>query len=378
MLRSMTIEQLSTPCAMVDLDRLERNATAMSERARRLGVRLRPHVKTHKCIEAARLQTAGGHAGITVSTLAEAHAFAAAGFRDITWAVPVALDRLDDCSDLARRTEHFRLLVDHPDAVAGLEAFAAAQSLRFEVLLEVDCGHHRSGVDPDDPEAVRVAASIGASPHLALAGILTHAGQSYHCRSRAEAAEVARHERDVMAAFAGRLRAAGISVGEISVGSTPTVTAAEDLSGVTEVRPGNYLFFDAFQAAIGSCRLDEVAFSVLATVLGAYPERRELVVNAGALALSKDPGPIHVDPSCGYGVVVDPSDQHPIAGLRVVSISQEHGVLHSDRPLEPSWQPGSRLRILPNHACLAAACFDRYQVVRGAELVDEWRPVRGW
>jgi len=156
------------------------------------------------------------------------------------------------------------------------------------------------------------------------------------------------------------------------------VMAAEDLSGVTEVRPGNYLFFDAFQAAIGSCRLDEVAFSVLATVLGAYPERRKLVVNAGALALSKDPGPIHVDPSCGFGVVVDPGDQDPIAGLRVVSLSQEHGVLHSDRPLDPRWKPGSRLRILPNHSCLAAACFDRFHVVRGAELVDEWRPVRGW
>ena len=378
MLQPMTFDRLPTPCALVDLDRLERNATAMSERARRLGVRLRPHVKTHKCFEAARLQTAGDFGGITVSTLAEARAFAAAGFRDITWAVPVALDRLDDCADLARRTEHLRVLVDHPLAVSGLEAFAAAQGLRFEVLLEVDCGHHRSGVDPDDPASFQLAASIGASPHLALAGILTHAGQSYRCRSRAEAAEVARHERDVMAAFAGRLRAAGISVGEVSVGSTPTVMAAEDLSGVTEVRPGNYLFFDAFQAAIGSCRLDEVAFSVLATVLGAYPERRKLVVNAGALALSKDPGPIHVDPSCGFGVVVDPGDQHPIAGLRVVSLSQEHGVLRCNRPLEPSWQPGSRLRILPNHACLAAACFDRFHVVRGSEVVNEWRPARGW
>ena len=378
MLRSMTIEHLSTPCAMVDLDRLERNAASMSQQARRLGVRLRPHVKTHKCIEAARLQTAGGFGGITVSTLAEARAFAAAGFRDITWAVPVALDRLDDCADLARRTEHLRVLVDHPLAVSGLEAFAAAQGLRFEVLLEVDCGHHRSGVDPDDPGAVRVAASIEASPHLALAGILTHAGQSYRCRSRAEAAEVARHERDVMAAFAGRLRAAGISVGEVSVGSTPTVMAAEDLSGVTEVRPGNYLCFDAFQAAIGSCRLDEVAFSVLATVLGAYPERRELVVNAGALALSKDPGPVHVDPGCGFGVVVAPADQLPIPGLRVVSISQEHGVLRSDRPLASSWELGNRVRILPNHSCLAAACFDRFHVVRGSEVVDEWHPVRGW
>jgi D-serine deaminase-like pyridoxal phosphate-dependent protein len=378
MLRSMNLESLLTPCALVDLDRLERNAAAMSRQARRLGVRLRPHVKTHKCVEAARSQTAGEHGGITVSTLAEARAFAAAGFRDITWAVPTALDRLDECAELVRRTDHFCLLVDHHRAVAELEAYAAAHALRFEVLLEVDCGHHRSGVDPGDPAAIRLAGSIHAAPHLELAGILTHAGQSYRCGNRADAAEVARHERDIMTAFAGRLRAAGVRVEEVSIGSTPTVTAAEDLTGVTEVRPGNYLFFDAFQAAIGSCRLDEVAFSVLATVTGVYPERRELVVNAGALALSKDPGPIHVDPSCGFGVVVEAADQQPIPGLRVISLSQEHGVLRSDRPLDPSWQPGSRLRILPTHSCLAAACFDRFHLVRGTEIVDEWRPVRGW
>ncbi len=378
MLRAMTLDRLPTPCALVDLNRLERNAAAMSQRARRLGVRLRPHCKTHKCVEAARIQTRDAHGGITVSTLAEARAFADASFVDLTWAVPAALDRLDECAELVRRTDSFRVLVDHPRAVAALEAFAAAHGLRFEVVLEVDCGHHRSGVDPDDPAALGLAASIHAAPDLELAGILTHAGQSYRVTSRAEAAEVARHERDVMVAFAGRLRAAGIPVGEVSVGSTPTVSAAEDLTGVTEVRPGNYLFFDAFQAAIGSCRLDEVAFSVLATVIGVYPDRRELVVNAGALALSKDPGPIHVDPSCGFGVVVDATDQRSIPGLRVASISQEHGVLRSDRPLDPRWQPGSRLRILPNHSCLAAACFDRFHVVRGIEIVDEWRPVRGW
>ena len=378
MLRPMTLSELLTPCALVDLDRLERNASAMAERARRLGVRLRPHVKTHKCVEAARIQTAGEHGGITVSTLAEARAFADASFRDITWAVPVALDRLDECAELVRRTDRFRVLVDHPWAVAELEVFAAAQGRRCELLLEVDCGLHRSGVDPDRPEAVAVAAAAHGSPHLQLAGILTHAGQSYRCRSRAEAAEVAIHERDVMVAFAGRLRAAGIAVGEVSIGSTPTVAAADDLSGVTEVRPGNYLFFDAFQVAIGSCTLDEPAFSVLATVLGVYPERRELVVNAGSLALSIDPGPVHVNPGCGFGVVVTTTGQRTIPGLRVVSLSQEHGVIRSDRRLAPLWQPGSRVRILPNHACLAAACFDRFHVVRGTEIVDEWRPVRGW
>ena len=374
----MSVDRLPTPCAVVDLERLERNASAMSDRAQRLGVRLRPHVKTHKSAEAAHIQTAGHDGAITVSTLAEAKGFADAGFGDITWAVPIALDRIHDCAELVRRIDRFRLLVDHPAAVAELERFASAQGLRFEVLLEVDSGLHRSGVDPEARAAIDLAAGICDSPHLELAGILTHAGQSYRCRNRSEAAEVACRERDVMVAFGGRLRAAGIGVPEVSVGSTPTVIAADDLTDITEVRPGNYLFFDAFQAAIGSCSLDEVALSVLATVLGVYPDRHELVVNAGALALSKDPGPVHVDPGCGYGVPVAVADQRRIEGMRMVSLSQEHGVLRSDRPLDPSWRPGARIRILPNHSCLTAACFDRYHVVRGSEVVDEWRPVQGW
>jgi len=372
------LDHLTTPCAVVDLDRLERNAAAMQQRTRSLGVRLRPHVKTHKCVQAAHLQTAGGGGGVTVSTLAEARSFANEGFSDITWAVPLALDRLDGCADLATRLSRFLLLVDHPLTVAELDRFAAARSIRFEVLLEVDCGLHRSGVAPDGDGAVTAARSIHESAYLEFAGILTHAGQSYRCRNRTEATEVSRHERDVMVAVAQRLRAAGVGVPEVSIGSTPTVIAADDLSGVTEVRPGNYLFFDAFQTAIGSCGLDEVALSVLATVLGVYPERRELVVNAGALALSRDPGPVHVDPDCGFGIPVESASQRPMTGLKVVSLSQEHGVVRSDRPLGPQWRPGSKLRILPNHSCLAAACFDRYHVVRGTEVVDEWRPVRGW
>ncbi|MBW2524835.1 MAG: alanine racemase [Deltaproteobacteria bacterium] len=374
----MTLHELITPCALVDLDRLERNAAAMTARTRALGVRLRPHVKTHKCPEAARIQTRGLDGAITVSTLAEARLFADEGFSDITWAVPLALDRLDECAELATRLARFRLLVDHPVTVAALERFAAAQGVRLEVLLEIDCGLHRSGVAPDGDGALTTARSIHASAHLTFAGILTHAGQSYRCRSRAEAAEVSRHERDVMVALADRLRAAGLVVPEVSVGSTPTVTAADDLTGITEVRPGNYLFFDAFQAAIGSCLLDEVAFSVLANVLGVYPERRELVINAGALALSRDPGPVHVDPHCGFGIPVEIANQDPMAGLQIVSLSQEHGVLRSDGPLSADWRPGSRLRILPNHSCLTAACFDRFHVVRGTDVLDEWRPVRGW
>jgi D-serine deaminase-like pyridoxal phosphate-dependent protein len=372
------ITDAKTPCGLVDLDRMERNARRMSDHAHRLGVRLRPHVKTHKCAEVARLQVAGHFGGITVSTLAEARGFARAGFQNISYAVPVPLDRLDECVELQRDLESFHLLLDHPTTLRALEQSAPSHALRWSVFLKVDSGGHRAGVDPHGDGAVELARALRDSPHIDFRGILTHAGQAYGSRSRADAAEVAAHERELMLRFADRLGRAAVQVEEISIGSTPGLTASSNLDGVTEVRPGNYIFFDAHQAAIGSCALDEVAFSVLGRVIGVHPDRHELVVNTGALALSKDPGAIHVDASCGFGVAVNPRDQRPIAGLRLASLSQEHGIIRSEGPLDSGWSPGDVVRILPNHSCLAAACFDRYHVVRGDEIVDEWRPFRGW
>jgi len=377
-LRIVNLRELTTPGAVVDLDRLERNAAWMTHRAKKLGVCLRPHVKTHKCVEAAKLQTAGQTKRLTVSTLAEAQEFATAGFDDITYAVPLSPKAVPECARLTRTVKRFNVIVDHPVAVDALEAYAHTHDLRFSVFLKVDCGLHRAGVDPDSPEAVTLAGRLHRSSRMNFRGILTHAGQSYSCRNRSEAANVAAHERDTMVTFAAKLRGEGLTVAEISIGSTPTITAVDRLPGISEIRPGNYLFFDAFQTAIGSCVLEDVAFSVLTTVVGAYPDAQRLVVDAGALALSKDPGPTHVDPDCGFGVVVTEHDCRPVPGLRVTSLSQEHGVLHSDGPLDPAWRPGTRFRIVPNHSCLAAACHDRYHVVRGTEVVDKWRPVRGW
>jgi len=374
----MRIEDLRTPAALVDSGVLERNASRMSDRVKRLGVRLRPHVKSHKTLEAARLQVRGHFGGITVSTLAEAAFFAAGGFRDITYAVPIAAAKLAAAVELALRLDRLNLLVDHPDAAAAVEACARERGVRFPVFLKVDCGYHRAGVDPANEESVAFAARLAASGQLNFCGILTHAGHAYQCRTAEEIRAVAAHERDVMVAFAGRLRAAGVPVEEVSLGSTPTLAVADNLAGVTEARPGNYAFFDAFQAAIGSCTLDEVAFSVLVRVIGRYPERRELLVDGGALALSKDPGPVHVDPTCGFGVVLTPSGTR-LPGVRMVSLSQEHGVLRSATALGPDALPiGALLRIVPNHACLAAALFERYAVLRDGVVVDEWRPARGW
>ena len=374
----MRLGDLKTPAALVDVARLAGNAAWGAKRARDLGVALRPHVKTHKCVEAARIQTLETGGAITVSTFAEARAFAAEGFRDILHAVPLSPGRLDEAAELAQTVPAFHVLLDHPATAERLEAAAARRGLEMSVFLKVDCGYHRAGVDPRNPEALIFARSLAESVHLKFRGVLTHAGHAYGARNADEAARVAEQERTVTAAFAEALRAEGVSVETVSVGSTPTFAAARSMEGVTEARPGNYLFFDAHQAAIGSCAEDDIAFGVLATVVGCYPNRNEAVVDAGALALSKDAGPVHVDPACGFGLLAGESGER-LAGLRLVSLTQEHGLIRA-RPgaTVEDLRPGSRLRIFPNHSCLAAACFDRYHVLDGQEVIDLWHPVRGW
>jgi D-serine deaminase-like pyridoxal phosphate-dependent protein len=371
--------ELTTPAALVDLDRLEANTSRISERVRRLGAKLRPHVKTHKCAEAARFQIRGHFGGITVSTLAEASFFARGGFRDVTYAVPISPSRLEEAVEIGRSLESFHLLLDHESTFEAMAACARAKGVRLSSFLKVDCGYHRAGVDPKSEASVALALRMARSPDVEFAGILTHAGHSYHATSADEIKAFAETERRVMAEFAAKLAEAGAPPPVVSVGSTPTISLGDSLEGITEARPGNYVFYDRFQAAIGSCGLESAAFSVLATVLSHYPDRNEILIDAGGLALSRDEGPTHLDPQCGYGAVFSGDGSTHFSALRIHSLSQEHGKMKSDRPIDYTVLPvGARLRIVPNHSCLAAALFDRYHVFRGETAVDEWRPVRGW
>ncbi|MGD2135511.1 MAG: alanine racemase, partial [Gemmatimonadales bacterium] len=240
-----TTHDLPTPSLLLDLDILERNLVRMAERARTLGVALRPHIKTHKSIEIGERQRALGARGITVATLAEARAFADHGFDDVTWALPVVLSRLDDVCDLAERVT-LRLVVDSQAAVTALHALGVP----LHLWLEVDCGDHRAGVRPDASLAFDLARTIHTSTTLTFDGLLTHSGHAYRTPGRAALAHVAAQERDVMVGLAERLRSAGVPVDGVSVGSTPAMSAAEDLTGVTEARPGNYVFHDYTQVLL--------------------------------------------------------------------------------------------------------------------------------
>lgn len=371
----MRIEELATPAALVDLDRLEANARWALERAAGLSVCLRPHVKTHKCPEIGLLQCGGRPGPVTVSTFAEARAFSKRGFQDLLLAVPLPPGRIGEALALLREGSDVAFLVDQEPTVTLLEEGSAHASLVPSVYLKVDAGFHRAGVDPHHPESLAFGLRLSKSRRLRFRGILTHAGQAYGTRNPEEAREVARFERDTAVSFARRLTERGSGPLEVSVGSTPAFAAVDHLHGVTEVRPGNYAFFDAFQAAVGAAQIGRTAFTVLAEVTGVYPRRGTAVINAGSLALSRDPGPVHVDPHCGFGVVLDLAGT-PIRDLRVLSLTQEHGLLSGEAAVR--LKPGDRVRVVPNHACLAAALFDRYHAVRGNEVETVWWPVRGW
>lgn len=362
----MHLSEVRTPALLLDLRKLKLNLGRMAERASRLGVRLRPHIKTHKSLEVARLQRGLGADGITVSTLYEARAFADGGFDDITWAFPLILHRLPEVIELAERVD-LAVLVDSPEAVTALAGLARP----LRVFLKVDCGYHRAGVDPESDLAVDLASRVSEAPRLELAGILTHAGHSYYCRGREALRTVAHQERDVMTRFAERLRRAGLTIPTVSVGSTPTMSVIEDLTGVDEMRPGNYAFFDLSQVVFEVASVEECALTVLSTVVSSQPGATHSVVDAGALALSKDAGPIGLGHDSMGAIFADYGSARLDGETRLTALSQEHGRLSKRLPV------GKRLRILPNHSCLTAAQFDEYLVVDGDRVIDRWPVLRG-
>ena len=352
---------VETPALLLHLDVVERNLGFMAGRARDLGVRLRPHAKTHKCVELGRRQLAHGAAGLTVATLAEAEAFIDAGLTDLTWAFPIDPTHIARARRLAERAT-LRVVTD------DLETARALGGSGLHVFLKVDCGYHRAGVDPSAPYALEVARELGRERGLTFDGILSHSGHSYQTRNHDEAAKVAEQERSVMVWFADLLRRDGIPVRTVSVGSTPAMAAVRGLTGVSEARPGNYVFYDQTMVLIGCCAAEDVGVTVLTSVVSHQPGASHLIVDAGALSLSKDTGPRHVDQAPGMGAVRG----HP--ELLVTTLSQEHGRIEAQSAagIDRKLAVGERIEIVPNHSCLTVAHFDVYHVVQNGVVVDRW------
>lgn len=374
---SQNVYNTRTPGLILDLDRVRNNAAQISEIAKRNNVRLRPHIKTHKCIEVARIQTAGHDGAITVSTLAEAAAFAKHGFTDITYAVPIEHGKFADAIEIFQSGVKLNLLTDDAETVTLLNEAAGKAGVKFDVFVKIDCGTHRVGVEPHTAAAMEIPRQIADSANLNFAGILTHAGHSYDVKTKDDILKVARHERDVMAELAGSLSDDGIEVPTVSIGSTPTISTVDHLDGIDEIRPGNYIFYDAFQATLGSCGFEDTALTVLAAIVHKDITRQRIVVDAGAIALSKDRGAVSIDPACGYGHVLDVEGRE--TGMRVTSLSQEHGEIEvSDSDTFERFKVGDRVRILANHSCLTAAQHTHYNVIENGRIVDQWEIHRGW
>jgi D-serine deaminase-like pyridoxal phosphate-dependent protein len=380
----MTLSELETPSLILDQSRLAANIAAMSARMKRHGVDLRPHLKTAKSADVARLATAAHSGAITVSTLVEAAYFARHGFRDITYAVGVTLAKLPRVAALCRDGVRLAVVTDSV-AVAREIAHSVTHALDYGagigVFIEIDSGLGRAGIRADDEALIGIARALEGAAEFR--GVLTHAGQSYGCASVAEIEAVAEAERQAVVTAAERLRGAGIACPEVSVGSSPTARFGRGFAGVTETRPGVYMFNDAFQAGLGCCRLDDVALTVLTTVIGQRRDLGMLLIDAGGLALSKDRSTAGQAEDVGYGLVYDAAGERRLDGLRVADVHQEHGLIKAvaDGASIPfdALPIGTRLRIMPNHACMTAAAYDRYHVVDGGdEIIAEWPRCGGW
>jgi D-serine deaminase-like pyridoxal phosphate-dependent protein len=377
---SLTISDLETPCLLLDLDRLERNCAAMRARCAALGVALRPHLKTAKSVDVARVALGGTRGPITVSTLKEAEYFATHGYRDILVAAGIVPGKLAHAARIQNDTgSDLILITDSLDVAAAAASFAQTQTTMLAFLIEIDCGEHRGGLPAGDPGVVHIAQAIAGAPNLRLRGVMTHAGHSYGTDQPGEIAAIAAAERDAVLAAASAIRGAGLPCDIVSVGSTPTVLMAEHLQGVTEARPGVYMFMDLAQLSRNVCSEEDIAVTVLASVIGHNRQGGAILIDAGALALSKDIGAHRYLPEAGYGFVCDVRSLQRLGRLAVDIVYQEHGLVKVDDEAWFDRRPvGSLVRVLPNHTCITSAAYEVYNVLRGEAIIERWSRVNGW
>ena len=365
----MKLADLPTPCLILDRSILTRNLRVMSGALSRLKVPLRPHMKTAKSIEVARMALAGQPGGITVSTLAEAEYFLSHGITDILYAVGITPRKLTQVAKLNEAGGDIIVITDDPDTATIL----ASMPRPPRTLIEIDSGEERGGVPPDGDTLLELGKILGS----ALVGVMTHAGHSYAGRGVREISQIAEQERGRVTLAANRLREAGHEITIVSAGSSPTARHAENLAGITEMRAGVYMFGDLFQAEIETHGQDGIAVTVLTSVIGRRPGK--VLVDAGGMALSKDRSTESAPHDYGYGLVLDAGGHRGYGNALVRRAYQEHGVIDID-PARPIDLPiGGLLRIAPNHTCMTAAAHDRYFVVDGGdEIVAIWPRVNGW
>ncbi|RDV24677.1 DSD1 family PLP-dependent enzyme [Alteromonas aestuariivivens] len=369
-----------TPACVIDRAKLRVNAERLKTLCSQRGIQLRPHVKTLKSVQAAQLYAPPGSA-ITVSTLAEARYFAAAGYRDILYAVGVTPNKLPAINNLLGAGVALTVIVDSEAGAEHLIAFAQQFSSPLRVAIEIDVDDHRAGIRAQDPELIAVARKIDLQPGLQFYGVMAHAGASYGCFDISSRSAMAVQEARQTAEAARLLGEQGIPCELVSVGSTPTALVDIERPGITELRAGVYATFDCVMAGLGVCNYNDIAMSVLTSVIGHQVDKGWVLIDAGWMALSRDQGTGSHALDCGYGLVCDAKGRL-LEGWYVAQTNQEHGIIaHRDGISPPSelFKYGTTLRILPVHACATGAQFEQYHVTDDNDCVSTvWPRVNGW
>ena len=359
----MKLPNIEKPTLLLDPTRVQKNIRRMAEKARQQGIRFRPHFKTHQSDQIGEWFREQGVSAITVSSVDMALYFADCGWTDITIAFPVNWRQLEKLWVLAR-TVQLGLLVESVDSAAWLE-----QNLNVPVSLwvEVDEGSGRSGIPWEDTSTLlQLVGKIQQSSHHQFKGLLTHAGRIYTSDSVEEIKSIYAQTVQRMIQARDFLRSKGVEVCEVSIGNTPGCSLVSDLGEVDEIRPGNFVFYDAQQLRLGSCQAEDISVVLACPVVAKYPARGEVIIYGGAIHLSKDTVMEQGQPV--YGLVASQVEEgwgSPVPGGYVARLSQEHGVLHLPEPFLSQVAIGDVVMIIPAHSCLSVSALSEYHTLDG-------------
>lgn len=367
---------------VLDATKLQNNIKRMQQKLSPFDVALRPHVKTCKSIDVARIALTERSKGITVSTLKEAEYFIEHGINDILYAVAIVPNKLAQVAELQRQGANITIILDSLAAAEAIRNTNVCFDAPLPVLIEIDSDGHRSGLRPDDEGLLVIGEYIDHADNMLLQGVMTHAGSSYDCTSVEAIKNVAAQERDAILLAAKKLKDAALPCPVVSVGSTPTVFFAEKFDDITEVRAGVYMFFDLVMAGLGVCNTEDIALSVLCSVIGHQQDKNWIICDAGWMAMSRDRGTQKQKQDHGYGLVCDLYGKPIVEDLIITAANQEHGIVsrRDNQAIDFDRYPiGTLLRILPNHACATAAQHNAYHVVQGSVAITNlWQRFGGW
>jgi D-serine deaminase-like pyridoxal phosphate-dependent protein len=359
----MLLSDLPTPQVLIDQARLRRNIDRAQQLASNAGVALRPHAKTHKSPIIAKWQIDRGAVGVCCAKVGEAEVFVAAGIANIRLPYPVSPSNAGRILALADRAA-ISIIVDHLDVARGWSDAMTRAGRTLDVLIKVDVGFHRCGIDPDE-HALEFIQRVAALPGLRLRGLLSHAGHGYHASSDDELRGVAHREAEILTSLRDRAVKAGIPLQELSVGATPTLRFSAAERGLTELRPGNYVYFDRTQVALGSASLDDCALTVLTSVVTTHAGR--IILDAGSKTLTNDQAR-GITAAPGYGAILTADGAAIDDRLTIERLSEEHATVRVSGAT--ALRPGDRVRILPNHSCVVSNLVNEVRLVEGERVID--------